>query len=501
MLTYSLDKTGSESLYLHLYQCIKSDILSGALTSGERLPSRRSLAGQLGVSNITVENAYGLLQSEGYIYSIPKKGYFVSDLTFLPFAASSAESVLPAENREFRKSTPPSASDYVSGKKQEMDIILSGGTRQAAESACFADFVSNRTTPESFPFSVWAKLLRETLCMRQQELLQTPPCGGVIELREAICSHLKQFRGMMVRPEQIIVGAGTDYLYSMLIRLLGQDKIYAVENPGYSKIARVYSSSGVICRSVAMDGYGIRIEELEKQGADIAHISPSHHYPSGIVTPAGRRCELLGWASGCERRCIIEDDYDSEFRFAAKPLPTLYSIDTSQKVIYMNTFTKSLAPTIRISYMVLPPRLLLRFCRELSFYASTVSNFEQYTLARFIRGGYFEKHINRMRNRYRSVRDELLGEIAASPLAARSSIREEGAGLHFILRLDTPLTDAELVARARRNGIRISCLSEYFHPGTAASECSEHVVIMNYSGIEKEKIREAVRRLADAVVF
>ncbi|MDE7299786.1 MAG: PLP-dependent aminotransferase family protein [Lachnospiraceae bacterium] len=497
MLTYSLDNIGSESLYLYLYQCIKNDILSGVLTSGERLPSKRSLAAQLGVSNITVENAYGILQSEGYIYSIPKKGFYVSDLSFLPSPSPAAPPAFPAS-----PAAPfelPDSRLFPDGQNT-LDSFLLADWQSSQESSCFADFVSNRTTPESFPFSIWAKLLRETLSTRQRDLLQTPPCGGVPELRSALCGHLKQFRGMEVRPEQIIVGAGTDYLYSLLIRLLGQDKIYAVENPGYGKIARVYRSSGVICRSVSMDERGIRIDELERQEADIAHISPSHHYPSGIVTPANRRYELLAWASAAEQRFIIEDDYDSEFRFAAKPMPTLCGIDTKQKVIYMNTFTKSLAPTIRISYMVLPPRLLHRFYRELSFYASTVSNFEQYTLAKFIRDGYFEKHINRMRNRYRSVRDALLLEIASSPLAARSFITEEGAGLHFILRLDTPLTDAELVGRAGKNGIRISCLSEYFHPGTDVPKLAEHVIVMNYSGIEKEKIREAVSRLADALV-
>lgn len=483
MLTYSLSDTGSDSLYLYLYKCIKNDILSGVLPSGTKLPSKRSFAKNLGVSNITVENSYGLLQSEGYIFSLPKRGFFVSDITLFPMQNPHTG----AENTPSRLSEAPAPS-YA---------------RQENAPSYFADFVSNRTVPESFPFSIWAKLLRETISLKCDELMTNPPCGGIFELREAICAHLKQFRNMNIRPEQVIIGAGTDYLYSLLILLLGREKIYAIENPGYAKIEKVYRSNGVDCRFVGMDRSGIKIDELNRQNADIAHISPSHHYPTGIVTPISRRYELLGWASEQPARYIIEDDYDSEFRFAARPMPTLQSIDAMEKVIYMNTFTKSLASTIRISYMVLPPHLLQRFYNELSFYSGTVSNFEQYTLAKFIRGGYFEKHINRMRNHYRAVRDTLLSEIAGSPLASCSTITEESAGLHFILRLNTALSDQELIKNGRTNGLHLSCLSEYYHPEADADSrtlIEEHALVMNYSGIRTEDIKEAVRRLCQTIL-
>lgn len=525
MLTYSLSDTGTDSLYLYLYKCIKKDILNGVLPSGTKLPSKRSFAKNLGVSNITVENSYALLQSEGYIFSLPKRGFFVSDL---PLPAARGTLLAPPPLQTEKPSTLPPV---------------------------FADFVNNHTIPESFPFSIWAKLLRETISLKSNELMTNPPCGGIFELRDAICAHLKQFRGMEIRPEQVIIGAGTDYLYSMLILLLGRDKTYAVENPGYTKIEKVYRTNGVACRFVNMDAFGIKIEELNRQDADIAHISPSHHYPTGIVTPVSRRYELLGWAAARPNRYIIEDDYDSEFRFAARPMPTLQSIDAMEKVIYMNTFTKSLASTIRISYMVLPPHLLRRFLEELSFYSGTVSNFEQYTLAKFIRDGYFEKHINRMRNYYRTVRDALLAEIENSALAACCTIAEESAGLHFILRIHTPLTEQELIRSARMHGLHLSCLSEYYHADagadagqgasfaegtagladTAASPTNEtatpagtagspakktaagtdtgtsparqdaravftHALVMNYSGIRKEDIKEAVRRLSESIL-
>lgn len=482
MLTYSLSDTGSDSLYVYLYKCIKNDILNGALPSGTKLPSKRSFAKNLGVSNITVENSYGLLQSEGYIFSLPKRGYFVSDITLFPMT-NPHQDTQNAPSRSLSEASAPACA------------------APDASPSYFADFVSNRTIPESFPFSIWAKLLRETVSLKSDELMTAPPCGGIFELREAICAHLKQFRNMSIRPEQVIIGAGTDYLYSLLILLLGRDKIYAIENPGYAKIEKVYRSNGVDCRFADMDRSGIRIDALIRQNADIAHISPSHHYPTGIVTPISRRYELLGWASEAPARYIIEDDYDSEFRFAARPMPTLQSIDAMEKVIYMNTFTKSLASTIRISYMVLPPHLLRRFYDELSFYSGTVSNFEQYTLAKFIRDGYFEKHINRMRNHYRTVRDALLSEIAESPLASCCTITEESAGLHFILRLNTALSDRELIKNGKANGLHLSCLSEYYHPEDRAYDTvEEHALVMNYSGIRTADIPEAVRRLCQTIL-
>ncbi len=479
MLTYSLADKGADSLYLYLYKCIKNDIVKGVLPSGKKLPSKRSFAKNLGVSNITVENAYALLQSEGYIFSLPKRGFFVSDIAF-PSPAKSASFFAPVSQVE--EGFPRA--------------------QKATTPAFFADFVNNHTTPESFPFSIWAKLLREIISQKSSELMMPPPCGGIYELRSAICSHLKQFRGMEITPEQVIVGAGTDYLYSLLILLLGRDKIYAVENPGYTKIEKVYRSHGVDCRFVNMDSSGILVEELNRKDADIVHISPSHHYPTGIVTPVSRRYELLGWAAARPSRYIIEDDYDSEFRFAACPMPTLQSIDTMERVIYINTFTKSLSSTIRISYMVLPPRLLARFYGELSFYSGTVSNFEQYTLAKFIRDGYFEKHINRMRNHYRAIRDALLTQIAKSPLAGCSTITEESAGLHFILRLDTEKSDEELVNNGKKNGLNLSCLSQYYHMTSPKmpNYSSTHSLVMNYSGICKQDIKEAVQRLCKSVL-
>ena len=256
----------------------------------------------------------------------------------------------------------------------------------------YADFISGKNLNRNFPFTVWSKLLREVITEQSELLLTNPPPGGIMLLRQAIADHLYQFRGMRISPEQIIVGAGTEYLYGLIIQLLGRDKIFAMENPGYKKISQVYSSNNVKCQYIPLDNNGVSMDLLMKSNAHILHISPSHHYPTGLVTPVTRRHELLEWACGSKERYIIEDDYDCEFRMVGKPIPTLQSIDNYGKVIYMNTFTKSLASTIRISYMVLPVSLINKFYDNLGFYSCTVSAFEQLTLYKFMSEGYFESN-------------------------------------------------------------------------------------------------------------
>lgn len=464
MLTYSFTDKGSDSLYAHLYSCIKNDILSGVLVSGYRLPSKRTFAKNLGISTITVENAYAQLIAEGFVYSIEKKGYFVADIDVM--------------RRKPVTSTPP----------QRTEASIQGGYT--------ADLVSNSTLHTLFPFSVWAKLMRDIISHKSRELMMKPPCGGIYGLRAAIAEHMHEFCGIQVKPEQIIIGAGTEYLYGLIIQLMGQDSVFAVEEPGYRKIARIYSSHGVKLRHIPIDGYGMSAALLNASDADIIHISPSHHFPTGTVMPISRRYELLSWASQSKSRYIIEDDYDSEFRLTQQRVPSLRSIDVTDKVIYMNTFTKSLASTIRISYMVLPPTLTDRFYNELGFYSCPVSNFEQYTLEAFMRGGYFENHINRMRKYYKRVHDTILSAIRQNPVFEGSKIHEEDAGLHFLLRLDTSLTDEELKAAIARQGINISCLSDYYEDKTAADKGT---LIINYSNIAEEDAEGIMAKIAAAL--
>ncbi len=465
MITYTFTNTGSDSLYEYLYKCIKNDILQGNIRAGEKLPSKRTFAKNLGISVITVENAYEQLIAEGYIYSIPKKGFYVTDL----------KKEVETEKKTVTKEMVP----------------ITGG-----ESGYFADFTSNQTQSELFPFTVWTRMIREVLGENQIQLMTNPPCGGIYPLREAIAKYLKEFRGMTVLPEQIIIGAGTEYLYGLLIQLLGTDKIYAVENPGYRKIAKIYRSWKVACEYIDMDEEGVQIGELQRKRVDILHISPSHHYPTGIVMPVSRRYELLGWVAKSNSHYIIEDDYDSELRLGGQPIPTMQSIDVSDRVIYMNTFTKTLASTVRISYMILPPPLLEQFYERLSFYSCSVSNFEQYTLGKFIEEGFFEKHINRLRNHYHKKRDILLGAIRESRLGDLVHISGEEAGVHFLMEIQTEKEEEEFLTCAQTQGIRLSPLSAHYHNRETERK---NVYVMNYSSVQMEDAQEIVRRLERCV--
>jgi GntR family transcriptional regulator/MocR family aminotransferase len=316
-----------------------------------------------------------------------------------------------------------------------------------------------------------------------EKLLLPLPNQGIPELRQAIADHLAAFRGMHVDPDNILIGAGTDFLYNILIQLLGRDKTYAVEEPGYGKIRRIYAAGGVRCVSAPLDGKGVMPQGL--QNADVLHFSPSHHFPSGLVTPVGRRTELLDWAMERADRFIIEDDYDSEFRFDAHPMPTMESLDHAGRVIYMNTFSKTLAPSIRISYLALPEALMGQFREKLGFYSCTVPSFEQYTLARFLSRGYFEKHINRMRKAYRTTRNRIVAVLEGCTKADKLTILEQNAGLHFILKVNTPLSDREMVEMCARAGIRIRSLSEYFH---GRRPIETHCLVVNYAGLKDEDI-------------
>lgn len=463
MLTYDFNERGDTPIYEWLYKCMKNDILDGKIKAGEKLPSKRSLARHLKISVITVENAYAQLMVEGYVYGVEKKGYFVRRLE---------------ERIAQPKEAPQEISPEVEEKKYRCDLT------------------ANSTGVDHFPFSIWAKLMRNVLSEKKTEILMRSPYQGVRQLREAISLHLYHFRGMSVEPSRIIVGAGTEYLYGMLIQLLGRGKIYGVENPGYQKIRKIYEKNDVQCRHIFLDKSGLSLEDLEKSDVQIVHISPAHHFPTGIVMPIKRRQELLRWAMQEEERYIIEDDYDSEFRFTGRPIPTMQSIDRQERVIYINTFSKTISPSMRISYLVLPEHLMERYRRELSFYSCTVPAFEQYTLAEFMKKGYLEQHINRMRNYYRSQRDALIGALEKSNLADKIEIREEDAGLHFLVHFQTECSLEKLKQRVEEQGMRLSWLDEYFHeplkqPPTTA--------VFNYSGIFGEDISSILTCLQAAL--
>ncbi len=460
MLSYNLSETKGP-LYKSLYQFILKDIQENKLKAHQKMPSKRTLAKNLGISTISIENAYDQLISEGYIYTIPKKGYFVAQI-------QSHNKIQPVQHAQTHI-------NIVTDEKKNCDKYF--------------DFSSNQIANTNFPFSIWTRLLRETISQNDKQLLQVSPCGGVKELRTSIANHLESFRGMNVNPDQIIVGAGTEYLYGLLIKLLGTDKTYCIENPGYKKLKKIYESNQVQCIPVDMDENGITVENLKAAKAQIAHISPTHHFPTGICMSAKRRYEILAWVNESENNYIIEDDYDSEFRLKGKPTPSLYSMDAFGKVIYMNTFSKSLTSTIRISYMILPEQLANLFYNRLSFYSCTVSTFEQYTLSAFISKGYFEKHINRMRLHYGRKRERVINTIQKILSDSQCKIIENDSGLHFILQINTQMSDKELTEKLKTKNIIISPISDFEMNKTNGDT---HQFILNYSNIDMDNLEDTL---------
>ena len=465
MLTYTLDNHGKIPLYEQLYRAIKIDITNGTLKANDKLPSKRSLAKHLGISIVTVETSYQQLKAEGYIYSQAKKGFFVANIK--PHRP-------PVKKTVRLVSTPASMPD---------------------ETKPTLNLSNNQTNSETFPFATWSKLVRQVLNNCQNELVTPSPSKGVPLLRQAIANHLNDYRGMAVDPRQIIIGAGTEYLYTLLIQLLGLDRTVALEEPSYPKITEIYRQFNINPIYIPMENDGLDTAQLKKSTADIVHLSPSHQFPTGAILSISKRYELLSWASQGDRY-IIEDDYDSEFRFQGLPIPSLQEIDSSGKVIYINTFSKSLASTLRISYMILPPQLLDTFEEKLSFYNNTVSNLEQYTLAYFIQEGYFEKHLNRMRLFYQKKRDELIHRLMTSPLNKRINIHEQESGLHFILHIQSDLSEQTICQLAKKHGLQMTPLSRYYR---CQNTHSDKNFIVNYANITSADIDKIINILLQIV--
>lgn len=494
MLTLNLDPNKPQPIYMQIYQYIKNEILLHHLTPGTKLPSKRSLATQLGISTITVEGAYGQLVSEGYIYARLKSGYFVSPVENYRQSMNFFDQQQINNNNPQKKNTSPDWEDSIPQQDTPKNSELKDSPIAPAPHR--VDLSSNSLLAENFPFSTWSRLLRHTISEKQQLLLTQSPTAGVAPLRQAIANHLRHFRGMDISPEQIVIGAGTEYLYELLIKLIGRDKIYCVEDPGYQKLRRIYRDNGACCIALPIDQQGMSVTALNTVSCDVIHISPSHHFPTGIITPISRRYELLGWVAAGPRY-IIEDDYDTEFRLVGRPIPSLFSIDMSNKVIYMNTFSKSLASTIRISYMVLPKPLMEEFNNKLNYLSCTVSTFEQYTLAEFINQGYFERHINRMRNNYKKLRQQLLKALTSHPDHERIKILQQSSGLYFLLQIDTSLSDRDLQARLRQKGLMLQPLQHYYQNRQAAPE---HTFVVNYSSIASTDIHQIVDALFSSLV-
>ncbi len=453
----SIDKKSGVPLYEQLYNDIKRDILSGKLVEGERLPSKRQISERLGVSVITVENAYSQLIAEGYVRAAQRSGYFVH------YSGDAVSEVL--------EKPVPEPEDNIEPQREPAS--------ESAESSVF-------------PFSVWSRLMRSVILEKGTALLRPVRHGGAEELCTAISDYLYRARGFYVPPRQIIVGSGTEYLYNLLIQLLGRDKSYGIENPCFEKLPKIYSLGGVHFERICLDSEGISLSQLEQSGVSIAHISPAHHYPTGIVMPISRRRGIMRWAEQESGRFIIEDDYDGEFRWSGKPVPTMFGSDSAGRVIYINTFSQTIAPSVRISYMCLPRQLYDLWEERMGFYSCTVPSFEQYTLARFISEGYFERHVSRLKKHYRRIREMVL-ELVKSFGGVTVNDGGSLSGLHFTIEAKRSFEEMEQLCSDC--GIRLTKISDYYaDPKQAPAGC----FVVHYAAAQEDKLISALEKIGSA---
>ena len=461
-LAINLKSDGKIPLYEQIYEYIRSEIRDGHIASGEKLPSTRALSRCLDVSRSTVELAYEQLLSEGYIEAQPCRGYFAAQIDGL------------------YQIRPQCCSTRKNDARVKETYIY--------------DFTPNGVDLKSFPYNVWRKLSRECLVDDRAGLFRLGCPQGEWGLRNAISSYLHQARGVNCTPEQIIIGAGNDYLLMLLCAVIGTQHRVALENPTYRQAYRLFENLSCEVCTVDMDARGMRVDKLETSGADIAFVMPSHQYPLGTVMPIKRRMELLGWAGRIEGRYIIEDDYDSEFRYKGKPIPALQGYDGKGRVIYIGTFSKSIAPAIRMSYMVLPETLCRMYEERCGFISSTVSKVDQLILQRFIEDGYYERHLNKMRALYKSRHDTLLA--ALREWGADFTVSGENAGVHLLLHFCDGRSEEELIGLAARKGVKVYGLSEYYVEGSRERE--EAVILLGYANMNEDKIKDAVNLLKEA---
>ena len=465
-MTIRLRTDSDKCLYRQIYEHIRQEIREGKLLAGERLPSTRSLAEYLQAARSTVDYAYDQLLSEGYIEARPYKGYFVCRL----------EGIFALEQEPDKEAEP------------ETD---SPGTEMPEEEGVI-NFSPYGIDMNGFPFSVWKRITKNILNDGNSDLFAQGEPQGDYDLRLTISRYLHSSRGVNCKPEQIIVGAGNDYLLLLLEKILGRHVGIAMENPTYKRAYRIFRSFAYHIVTVDMDDKGMRADRLEQEQVRVAYVMPSHQYPTGAVMTIGRRAELLRWAEKKPDRYLIEDDYDSEFRYRGKPIPSLQSSDERGKVIYIGTFSKAIAPAIRVSYMVLPESLLEVYRRECSFYSCTVSRIDQRILNEFIRDGYFERHLNKMRMRYRAKHDLLLEGL--EPFRKEFTISGEDAGLHLLLTARESVTEQELLDAAAREKVKVYGMSENMVTSTTAKA----TVLLGFGSMEEADMEEGLNRLRKA---
>lgn len=465
MLTVELKSKDKMPLYEQLYLKIRGLITEGELAEGEKLPSERVLALNLQISRNTVTLAYEQLYAEGYVEVRPQSGYYVNKIDRI--------------NSE---------------KKEEFTDIKNESVNPEPEYEY--DFSPFSLCKESFPYRMWNRLYRQCMRDKGEELFDLGERQGDLELRVAIAKYLFGYRGLIIKPENMIIGAGTGYLLQLLEHLIDEKSIIAMENPTYMQAYRIFSSLNREVRPISLDENGIKVEELKRSEAKEVYLTPSHQFPTGVVMPIKRRKEILGWASEDKDRYIIEDDHDSEFRYKGLPIPPLKAIDTENKVVYLGTFSRTIAPAIRIGFMVLPDGLLKVYRKKLAFLACTVPRIDQAVLTEFILGGHYERHINKARKIYKSRHDKLISSLKV--FGDKVKIMGGNAGMHLMVKFKLDMTEEEVVSRAEKSGIKLVGLSK--HRIGENPEGGEAYILIGYGNISEDRIEEGIKILAKNLI-
>ena len=452
-----IDSRSKIPLYLQVYEFYKEKIVQGEFKSGEKLPSKRQLSETLGISINTVSKAYYLLEEEGFINPKERSGYFVEQL-----------------NNSFSKKVPTK--------------VYENSTTETFKAKY--DFSSSSIDTELFPYYTFSKLYKEVIESENENILINSETNGKLEFRKSISKYLRETRGLDTNPENIVISSGMEYLFEIIFYIFSNDKTFGIENPGYDILPSMIESRGFDFKSINISKEGIDISSLLKSNIDLLCVTPSHQFPTGNIMSINNRLEVLNWANSKTSRYIIEDDYDSEFKYVGKPIDPLKKLDTKDKVIYLGSFSKSLAPSLRISYMILPSSLIKILKEDAPFFICSVPVIEQIVMAKFIGNGHFERHLNKMRRIYKKRRELLIENLSKKNKVL--DISGADSGLHIVVEFETDKTDEEILEKAKDKGIKIQSLSEFFNDKNSTSKSK---FLLGFGGLSKDDLEEGVNEL------
>lgn len=452
-----IDSRSKIPLYLQVYEFYKEKIVQGEFKSGEKLPPKRQLSETLGISINTVSKAYYLLEEEGFINPKERSGYFVEQL-----------------NNSFSKKVPTK--------------VYENSTTETFKAKY--DFSSSSIDTELFPYYTFSKLYKEVIESENENILINSETNGKLEFRKSISKYLRETRGLDTNPENIVISSGMEYLFEIIFYIFSNDKTFGIENPGYDILPSMIESRGFDFKSINISKEGIDISSLLKSNIDLLCVTPSHQFPTGNIMSINNRLEVLNWANSKTSRYIIEDDYDSEFKYVGKPIDPLKKLDTKDKVIYLGSFSKSLAPSLRISYMILPSSLIKILKEDAPFFICSVPVIEQIVMAKFIGNGHFERHLNKMRRIYKKKRELLIENLSKKNKVL--DISGADSGLHIVVEFETDKTDEEILEKAKEKGIKIQSLSEFFNDKNSTSKSK---FLLGFGGLSKDDLEEGVNEL------